>query len=192
MCPGNSIVSLERDLHTETAREIESDREDQMKDWIARGLSLVALFGLVVVLIACGAEAIGPDEFHRVAGSYVGPIEGTTSIGPFSGTVWVELSQSESTLTGTYHFNGDIRYAGEDLWYFQSGSGTVQGSMESGPTPQLSLTLTPSDCPSRVMTYQGEYADGPAQISITGSLLLSTELCDPLVPIQHETILQRY
>jgi hypothetical protein len=153
----------------------------------------VGLFGIAAWAAACGGEqTIGPDEFHRVGGSYVGPIEGSTIIGPFSGTVWVVLSQSDGTLSGTYDFNGDIRYEGEALWYFYSGSGTVVGTLASGPTPQVTLTLTPDDCADRVMTYEGTYADGPRQISIFGNLLLSTELCDPLVSIPHRTILQWY
>lgn len=146
---------------------------------------------MVVFVAGCGAEPIGPDEFHRVEGYYIGPIEGTTSIGPFSGAMWVYLFQSNDTLTGSYDFNGDILYTDSDRFFFYSGSGTVQGSLASGPTPQISLTLTPYDCPSRIIRYQGVYDDGPAQITIDGNLLLSTELCDPLVAILHRTILQR-
>jgi hypothetical protein len=147
---------------------------------------------LTVVLLACGEKSvIGPDEFHRVAGGYTGAIEGATSVGSFSGVVLLSLSQSDGALTGTYDFNGDIYHTEHATRYYQGGSGTVEGSLGSGPRPQVSLTFTPDDCPARVMSYQGTYDHGPRQMRVSGSLLLSTDSCDPLVTVSHSMVLQR-
>lgn len=153
------------------------------------------LAGLVVLCVlptGCGDESlIGPDEFYRVAGPYTGAVEGVVSDGSFSGAMWISLSQSEGTLAGTYDFSGDFHHAAYDRRYYQDGSGTVEGSLTSGPDARVTLTLTPDDCPDRVMSYQGGYDDGRRQISIAGALALSTELCDPLLSIPHSTILVR-
>lgn len=147
---------------------------------------------LTVVLLACGEEsAIGPDEFHRVAGGYAGAIEETTSVGLFSGVILLSLSQSDGALTGTYDFNGDIYHTEHARRYYQGGSGTVEGSLGSGPEPQVSLTLTPDDCPARVMSYQGTYHDGPRQMRVSGTLLLSADWCEPLLDVPHGMVLQR-
>jgi hypothetical protein len=147
---------------------------------------------MAAFLASCGEEPmIGPDEFHRVGGYYTGSIEGTTSVGSFFGAIWMNLVQSDGTLNGSYDFTGDVYHAEQDRKYYQGGSGTVGGTLASGPSPGVSLTLVPDDCPDRVMTYQGSYDDESRRISISGSLLLSTDSCDPLFSIPYNTILTR-
>ena len=114
------------------------------------------LVGAAACLGGCGEDSvIGPDEFHRVGGHYTGSIEGTTSVGPFVGVMLITLSQSEGTLTGTYDFNGDIYHTEHDRKYYQGGGGTVEGTLASGPSPRLSLTLTPDDCQAESWPTKG-------------------------------------
>jgi hypothetical protein len=75
--------------------------------------------------------------------------------------------------------------------WLSMGSGTVEGSLGSGPKPQVSLPLTPDDCPARAMSYQGTYDNGPRQMRVSGTLLLSADWCEPLLDVPHSMVLQR-
>ncbi len=155
-----------------------------------RSRSRWLLPGIAALLVGCGGEgsAIGPDEFHRIGGSYTGGLEGTSSDGEFSGAIFFTLSQSQGSLTGTYYVTGDL-YRNSGGKYFWGSDGTVEGSIAPGPRPDVSLTLTPDTCPNQPWTYAGSYDAGRRQISISADVLVRFTCVS--LPMSHSTVLTR-
>ena len=157
---------------------------------IVRSASRTLLPGIAALLVGCGGEesVIGPDEFHPIGGSYTGGIEATGGDGDFFGAIFFTLSQSQGSLTGTYYVTGDLYHESGGRFFWGS-DGTVEGSIAPGPSPEVSLTVTPDTCPDQPWTYAGSYDAGRRQISISADVLVRFTCVS--LPMRHSTVLTR-
>ena len=155
-----------------------------------RSRSRTLLPAIAALLVGCGGEesVIGPDEFHRIAGSYTGGIEATGGDGDFFGAIFFTLSQSQGSLTGTYYVTGDLYHESGGRFFWGS-DGTVEGSIAPGPRPAVSLTVTPDTCWDQPWTYTGSYDAGTGQISVSADVLVRFTCVS--LPMSHSTVLTR-
>ena len=126
--------------------------------------------------LACG-DATGPDEsFENVSGTYQGTLAAQTQGFALDGVFELQLVQNDGQLSGSSTVVGTLSDGLSSIPI--TGTSTVDGSVQSGQNPSVTIRTTSTTCPTQVTTFNGSYNSETRQITLTGNVDLTDGNCD--------------
>lgn len=129
---------------------------------IMNRLTFLRLCALIASLAGCGSDSTGPEStYARVAGTYAGPVTGSTPYGELAGTLVLVLTQDGKSLGGSYVLTATLAStAGPESLDVH---GPIIGALElTGESALLTLSLYQPGCGTHGYSAPGGF-DGPAQ-----------------------------
>lgn len=129
---------------------------------------------IVLSLVAASCSSPEAPEVERadISGTYSGPIDGSSAMETFSGTLRIALAQSGDELRGTYELNGMLTGGVADVPVDQSGA--VIGVVDlPGQRPLFTLSLYAPACADHGFTVTGG-SDSPGEyLVLSGGTLVA-------------------
>ena len=159
------------------------------------GVLLTATTALL--LSACGGDATEPvPTYENIAGTYSGPIAGTSQGFTVDAMISVTITQNQGNLSGSWGYTGTVD-DGVTVENFQ-GTGTLTGTMQSGQNPSVNITIR-NDCRgdetvwirAYSAAFSGAFDSANDLVTISGPLDILDDSCSFLLSFPSVILLSR-
>jgi hypothetical protein len=142
----------------------------------------------LTLVLGCGGDSTGPS-YENITGTYAGVLVGISQGVELDATFTLTITQSQSTLGGSYSLVGTLT-DGIDVVALQ-GTGTLSGTIASGNNPSVNLTVTPGLCPNIARTFSGAYDSANRVLTISGPVSIFNASCQVVLVYSSTIILSR-
>ena len=129
---------------------------------------MISRFSVVLVvtfLTACGGDDGTGVSFETLAGTYVGPLIGTSQGVILGANLSVTITQSSGSLSGSYAISGTLTEGAVVVAIL--GTGSFTGTIAAGLNPSVNLTLT-NQCPNYSASFSGALDSANNLLTISG------------------------
>jgi len=129
-----------------------------------------------------------PASYADISGRYTAPVASINVGLALTGTMYLNLSQADSSFAGTYQVVGTV-FEGVDSLPITLSGAVVNGTLAKGADPALQMELQPTGCLSTFVLNVGSYATASAVLTIPSAQIPVQDLaCTELLKIATDSL----
>jgi hypothetical protein len=129
-----------------------------------------------------------PTSYADISGQYTAPVASINVGLALTGTMYLNLNQTDSAFSGSYQLVGTV-FEGVDSLPITLSGALVNGMLDKGFDPALQMELQPTGCLSTFVLNVGSYATASKVITIPSAQIPVQDLaCTELLKIASDSL----
>lgn len=133
-----------------------------------------------------------PTSYSDISGRYTAPVASINVGLELTGTMYLDLNQTDSTFAGSYQMVGTV-FEGVDSLPITLSGAVVNGTLDKGTDPALQMEFQPTGCLSTFVLNVGSFATSSKVMTIPSAQIPVQDLaCTELLKIASDSLTFRH